>query len=364
MNKILLGQHADFSIYWDNETARNGHALVTGKSGAGKTTALLHLAKILHKAREYVYVLDYANYFPSNASASEEEILQHPAIWNPFNSHHPSDSNATDVLLCYADMLANIWKIGSCQKPLITRALLDLNTLTDIPMNSHNPFYDYLSVDNGMIRRDLAFLAYCLTAHGTKDYCSLADRFLDLVLLTKSRPTTKPCNCLPINSTPGNFTILRFPTTGPYINAQLTDLFLWHLWNNAAVQSNPSPVTVICDEAKLLNWHKLGIVRKILNEGRHEKINLFLATQSLTDELVNTALSSIRQADLHLAFAPPDTDCSSIAKSIFQKSGKEHINLLANLTPGQCFARGALCSDRTPTFHQAIKINIPQKEVF
>lgn len=165
-----------------------------------------------------------------------------------------------------------------------------------------------------------------------------------------------------MNGMPANLTILRFPPVGPSINAQLTDLFLWYVWYSANEQDSPSPVTIICDEAKLLNWNKLGIVRKILNEGRQHKINLFLAMQSLTDELAKTALSSIMQPDLHLAFTPPDTDCRSIAKLIFNKTTKDCLDLLTNLPPDQCFAKGTLCSDRTPTFQQTIQINIPHEE--
>lgn len=348
----------EFEIFWDTLLSQNRHVLVTGKSGSGKTTALLHLAQELQKSSSSVYFLDYTGGVPMHGPLHTQDILQHPYIRDTF-SQHSMEQNAVENLLRYTDITANIWKLGVQQKSMITNALLRMNCLTSKRLDNKNLYVEYVMSENGNILRNINALAYCLASFNSKQYFALANRFLDYVLITNNGVSLQPPL---LEQTSATLTVFKFPKVGQALNSQLTDIFLWSLFLKYKDTEKLKPVTIICDEARLLNWSKAGIVSKILNEGRKSNINLILATQSLTDEIPKSALPSIFQADLHLAFAPPVTDQKIIAKSLFDRSSAADTEKLSSLPAGHCFARGYLCSDKTPTFPQTLRVKIPLPE--
>lgn len=360
MCKTYIGNYGDLRIFRDTLATHNQHILATGKSGAGKTTALRHLSKELQSCGHLVYFLDYSESIPQNLPILRQNILLHPYITNTFNQHN-SEQNAVSNLLCYSEMIANVWKLGCRQRNLVTESLFRMDSLTPESLLSSNRFTRLVSHENGCISHDITALAYCLESRHTKECAMLADKFLDYALITNSASQLRKQTLLEHKSTPC-FTVLEFPKSSQTLNTQIVDIFLWSLFFKYRDDKNLPPVTVICDEARLLNWSKTGIVSKIMNEGRKCKLNLVLATQSLTDELPKTALTSIMQADLHLAFAPPITDQTIISKSIFGKPTADNIAALSSLQVGYCFARGYLCSERTPTFQQTINIKIPYEK--
>jgi len=359
LNLIFLGNHTETKIFWNADVTHNRHIIITGKSGAGKTTTLLHLFTELQKSSKYIFFLDYTGSILQYKQISAHDILMHPYIKDTFNQHNLKQDAAINLLL-YSDMIANIWKLGVRQKAMITNTLLQMEHLSLKHLNTENRYAEFLTFESGKPLYNVSTLAYCLAEHKTKEYLLLADKFLDYILTTG----THTCVYTPLleqTSTP-RLTTLKFPSVSHTLNAQLTDVFLWSLFFKYKNTENHPPVTIICDEARLLNWSKTGIVTKILNEGRKCKISLILATQSLADEIPKSALPSIFQADLHLAFAPPITDQTIIAKSLFNKPSAENITALSKLPTGYCFARGRLCSDKTPTFQQTVKIKIPLSE--
>lgn len=357
MRKILLGYNQNFKIYTDRLSSKNGHVLITGKSGAGKTTALMHLAQEISANKERVYFLDYADCITTPCVTSRN-ILHDWSVTHTFEQHE-SHQNAVSTLLCYSEIIADIWSLGEKQKMMITDALLQLERKHSIPLNTQNPFYPFLNLENGQLRGDIVTLAYLLSNRKANEYKNLANRFLDIVLLLEDSFYT---DMILEDNVPTYLTILNYPAVAQKLIAKLTDLFLWSIFLKHVGTESPPPVTIICDEIGLLNWRNSGILQKLLNEGRKFNINLILATQSLTDKLPKSAINAVMQADLHLAFTPTVTDYKLIAKSLYNKATQETISSLSDLPTGECFVRGHLCSDKTPTFEQTLKVHIPYEE--
>lgn len=355
MDKILLGYKNQFQILADMLSAQNRHILITGKSGAGKTTALQHLAKEISSNNEQVYFLDYAQCMTASYT-TPKNILQQDAITYTFEQHD-STQDATEVLLRYSEIVANIWNLGDKQQAMITSALLQMNSSRIL--NPMNPFFSFLNFENGIMRGDIAALAYFLSEQGSNDFKNLANKFLDVSLLLRSFSCADK---LVEENTSSNFVVLKYPSVTQKLNSRLTDLFLWSIFMKQVEAEVPLPITIICDEVGLLNWRSAGILQKLLNEGRKFNINLILATQSIADKLPKSAINAVKQADLHLAFAPPDTDYTLIAKSLYNKATRDTISTLLDLPTGSCIVRGHLCSDKTPTFEQTLKIHIPYEE--
>lgn len=357
MKKILLGVNQQYNIYMDRLSSKNGHVLITGKSGAGKTTALMHLAQEISTKKEQVYFLDYANCITAPCMA-KRNILHDRSVTHTFEQHKPHQK-AVSSLLYYSEIIADIWNLGEKQKMMITDALMQMEWKRSIPLNTQNSFYPFLNFENGQLRGDIVTLAYLLSNRRTNEYKNLANRFLDIVLLIADNFHTD--RTLEEKAS-AYLTILNSPSVAPKLIAKLTDLFLWSVLIKHAETKSPPPLSIICDEIGLLNWRNSGILQKLLNEGRKFNINLILATQSLTDKLPKSAINAVMQADLHLAFTPTVTDYKLIAKSLYNKATQETISSLSDLPIGECFVRGHLCSDKTPTFEQTLKVHIPYEE--
>ena len=151
MKKVYIGTIAPFKIFWDTEVSQNRHVLVTGKSGSGKTTALLHLAHELLKSSGSVYFLDYTSgVVPLHGPLHTQDILQHPHIRDTFSLHNPEQDEVAN-LLRYADITANIWKLGVRQKSMVTNAMLRMNCLSLKQPDAKNPYAGYLTIRHNLL---------------------------------------------------------------------------------------------------------------------------------------------------------------------------------------------------------------------
>lgn len=75
------------SIIWDPDTAQNGHLMITGGSGAGKTRLAKELMEFLHNKRKNIHVVDVQNTLGMTAVPERVfkfEVRNSPYSINPF----------------------------------------------------------------------------------------------------------------------------------------------------------------------------------------------------------------------------------------------------------------------------------------
>lgn len=348
--KLFLGHYDSLKIYRDNTCSNNLHILVTGETGTGKSTALIHLAKELAKTGAEIYIPDYSGYFTTSNLGIRESILEHPAISQPFKGHQ-KDEEAPVVLLRYAEMLADIWHLGPNQYALVVSALMEMSDMNYETLNFQNPFARYLRFSESQLCYDIGLLSYCLVEIDEKEGKRLAERFLDILILQKPYQKT-------LSLQDSNIKTLTYPAINGTLISRLTNMFLYSIFMKHAYQKNTATTYIILDEIQNLNWALNSVLVKLLKEGRKFNINLILATQTLTDEFSKPILNAILQADLHLIFNPPASDYRLINKIICDTRYNDSKPCLPT---GFCLASGYLCADHTNTYRQCVKIQIPSE---
>lgn len=120
----------------------------------------------------------------------------------------------------------------------------------------------------------------------------------------------------------------------------LVEVVLSCLWKDR-IENNLPDFTIVLDEVQRLYLGSSSLVRQLLREGRKFRINLILATQSLSIFPRDT-VSMLEQAGTKLYFPPAQMDLQRIAKSLHHIHGGDWHQSLAQLRRGECVADGIL----------------------
>lgn len=361
MNDTLhIGSNNLNNIFYYPEKNLNGHVLITGKSGSGKSNAIKNISKQLVQTNAKLFIFNFSNSFEQNLkNFTYIDILLHPCIREPF-SIHANVNNAYDSLIQYVDIISSIWKLGTSQRACIIRALVAMqniyiNNLTIL--NCNNSFYPYIDTSFVLPKPDFALLAYLLEEMNTTISTRLTDKFLDIILQV-SNDIDFYQKLIPLNNK--SHIIYQFPSSNCEINKKLTELFLWSAWINRSNNYDNSmpPFYIIIDECQQLNFTSDSIMKKLLTEGRKFGFNLILATQSLFHAFSKEVQTNLLQCGLRLIFSPPEAELVSSAKSIEQSNWQEWTFILRNLSKGECIAVGIL-SGHTYYSFQKIKVKTP-----
>ncbi|WP_027295720.1 hypothetical protein [Robinsoniella sp. KNHs210] len=365
-NKLYIGQNNTNPIYYLPDKNINGHILITGKSGSGKTSAIKNILNQLSQTDALLYALDFSKSLELKPTDfSNLDILLDFSITKPFSTHY-NGNNASQTLLQKADIISSVWKLGSTQRTCIIKALLAMQSIflkNSMILNSNNSFLPYMKASTNLPEPDFALLSYLLEEINTTTSINLSEKFIDIILHVYSDNVLSQ-KILPLDHR--RHIIYNYPSSNCEINKKLTELFLWNIWiirsNNYDI-SMP-PIYIILDECQQLSFNDNTIMKKLLTEGRKFGFNLILSTQSLFYGFDKAAQSSLMQCGLRLIFNPPEAELSLTAKSIEQSNWKEWHDILRNLSVGESIAVGFFSSLRNNAF-QKIRLKTPRaiKEV-
>ncbi|MSS11314.1 ATP-binding protein [Clostridium sp. WB02_MRS01] len=309
----------------------NYHMTIQGASGSGKTHALKNYALQAAALGFPVIIIDSSGSY----KLSEEEkawgfssaitpvtinVYQHGIDINPFQSLQLDtdlEERRVDTALRVTELFSHVLCLGSRQENTLYEAMLSMMTI--MPGNIEHK-----------IQTLLELIHDTRGAHANSLYGKLKPLF-DQKIFTVDKSSFNAYK-------PGYVYIYDLQFFTDDTKQFLSDIILWHIWNQATLRGNINHKTfIILDEAQLFNHSSNSPIARMLTEGRKVGIGLWLGTQFINNNFSKTAISRIQQSSTKIYFKPNDCDLKGIAKEI-DPNNNNWTQLLKNLKLGECIA--------------------------
>lgn len=332
MNSFILGNYKDKAVKISRENSINGHILITGGSGTGKTNLLKVIMN--QTCDDHVLVLDYSGSFAQfgdteHISADKTSIL-HDFCGNVDAENISAITNAIQAA----------YRLGTSQKATVMKALNKMAKKSYYsyeisPGDRESMFYDFLTFEEGQARQDWALLAFILDTECGGSGTIIAARLMELVVALhgkKGLETKQEGMC-----------VVEFPTENGSGVSEMVELYLWDLWRKQVQyyqQGQVRTATIVIDECQVLNWKKGSIAEKMLSEGRKFGISMLLSTQFTKNNFPQRVITSFMQSGIRLIFQPPESDLKEIAQSLDLVNWHGWFKKLQKLPKGHCIACG------------------------
>lgn len=347
MRTFALGITEGCYIDLDLSKAVNGHFLITGTSGAGKSCAGQLLIRNLTEAGYTTIVLDQHRLFcPEN-------------IWQPLR-------NDIFVLSDEVDALNKGIPVPLFSAMQLPGGYQESNE--DVAYALTGIFKQALRLGGKQaadLRRGILHMVSEGTYHtdgiaGLKDILQFVDSSSAVRVEDKLQPIFNHNIFIDGNFIKnGKINIVRLSDFDLDTQGIISEILLSYLWRKAQAGAFiEAPVWVYCDECQNLNLGVTGVLPKILSEGRKLGLNLILITQRIEDP----KFKSFTQAGTQLYFKPALSDANKIAKRLSSSRYADTAMSLATLRVGECIATGALMKGKLP-IKRPLKIKIEPNNV-
>lgn len=347
-NKIFLGTHKDKKVYLDMGKNANGHMLITGSTGTGKTNFLKNYMGELKEHQ--IVILDYSGSYGGLKDAKWVNATETAELLNFFEDY------TDETMGVLADAIQGAFRFGLSQRATIIRALSKMmKPLKQEELSAEtedNFFRKYLRFDNGIARKDWALFTYLLSCKCESKGEQLASRMVEIVVHLSGKEVIQEHS-----DDKSGILIVGFSVEYSGVNAQLVELYLWKRWLEQV--KNEKKITLVLDECQDLNWKKGSISERLLSEGRKFGISIILSTQFLVKNFPERVITSFTQSGFRVIFQPPEMEVKDIAKMLDSSSWKNYVGKLRNLRVGSCFVCGVLYLDERLS-RQKLEIRVPE----
>jgi DNA phosphorothioation-dependent restriction protein DptH len=343
--RILLGQKPNGeNVYWEygNKNLANKHALITGKSGYGKSYAIECILLEFAKNKIDSIIIDFSESFVDGklepifkeALNTISELKQIDIIFdkiniNPFKSGYIEvgdrniPENSSNVADRFRNVITKIYGLGPQQSTTIYTCVKD-------GIDEHG---DKMTLN---ILRDMLE-----KKESTKSETVLSR----LVVLFDNDPFnyTSPIDWKDYNKRNGVCHLFELQGFQDDLKKVITEFILWDIWNYKILSSsNKLPLPIILDEMHNLTTDKKSPVYKILNEGRKHNISGIFITQDILSRFDKNFVNSVQNTAGKLYFFPPEEITNKVATFLNKADNridtKEWANALANLPKGSCIS--------------------------
>lgn len=320
----------------------NGHTILLGESGSGKTYCTQVLVSELAKAGKTVYILDLTG------SLSKNQV----------------EPDFFDIIKGQLNYV-NVARDG-LQMNLFERIMMDEETL-EKDSDLAGRMIDSLTscIGKGEIQRALLYekikmmLEYCNEIGGPPSL-----ELLSKILSEERGTTPKKIISKMMQLTDGkyfgvspsqrglkncgNIKLMQMQSVPHGIQKVLTDLILWQIWSHAVQSgSKDNPQYILIDEFQNVRLRPSSPLYKILCEGRKFGLNLILATQFFKCKFAEEVEMAVAQIGNKLFFRPPDREAKFIAGFLTQDSTetKTYEVKLRGLRKGEAMLKGDVYFD-------------------
>lgn len=309
----------------------NGHMLVLGQSGCGKTYFCCHRLEEIVEEGGNALVVDYSN------SYSREELVNHKVQIevdekNPCETTVIFELKAGDKALAVEQITNALVGIADIQS-YKQRELLQSCCEELLEDNKPFSFPDLIQ----RLRVSLWELEGVKGEGDTRQNLSrLLARFMKLQHLkkffvgidTQEKPQGR------------GVTILQLSDLPEELSHVITALCLNLLWQEIrGSKGKPRYSTILLDEIQNLNLKPGSALYSLLREGRKFGVNLILSTQYICD-FDAAARAALEQAGTMLFFHPRVDDCKWIGRQLAQKQDRDWTMPLLSLKKGQALLYG------------------------
>lgn len=306
-------------------SAANQSVLITGISGSGKTCRMQQIELDAEHAGQTIIVIDTAH-----SHDSEQIFLPIRSEYEPVTNRISALRDGINLHPFFSGKkrsTPDFMTINNITQAISRPANLGVNQTKLLRAAVSTAFHNHTPETN-----DLQSIGSNLKALGTPGE-DLFERLWGLFECNVIR-TGKP------QIQPQRINILDFSDLDDSTQRILVEVVLSCLWKDR-VENNLPDFMVVLDEVQRLYLGSSSLVRQLLREGRKFRINLILATQSLSIFPRDT-VSMLEQAGTKLYFQPAQMDLQRIAKSLHHIHGGDWHQPLAQLRRGECVADGIL----------------------
>lgn len=330
-----IGKYKNRIVTFDDATGTNGHILVMGESGSGKTVQCQKLISSAVQQNATVIALDmhgalsddqiFWKYKPifeqyvHNINKKMEGIGCN--LLTPVKYADGTMENVIDTIGSVTEVLAEAIKAGSRQRSELRKALEFLYE------NEEYEKYGFKSLDTALYNA------------GTKEAEILRDK---LYFLT-AHNVFVPENDFYIENKINIFRLSRYDLKTQQLIAEILLSYIWRL--AMADKFKKSPVYIFLDECHNLPTGRNNTLAQFLAEGRRFGINLILATQIMEEGKTSIVQQRLTQCGVKLYFKPASSKVAMTAKMIDPNRVGEWSRLLRTLQVGEFITDGRFMVD-------------------
>lgn len=329
---IKIGRNQGKDVFYDPSRAQNGHMLLLGKSGTGKTTESEKIMLSLVQEGATVIAFDVHQTLALDQIFKDLEVefsenceihdVYADGICCPFFTPLQLPSGNTEKKIATVEamtaVMERVFRLGIDQKASLRRALSDIMETGAYQKDGLLAVDKVLHRMGGKVETHVREKLHMLT-HG--------EIFIDGDFFVAK----------------GKINIIRLSDFPEDTQVEVAEMILAFIWRLALARALPcSPIYVFIDEVQNLSLTKNSIVAKLLSEGRKFGVNLIFATQSLRGGFSRAEAERIQQADLEFFFKPADDEMAKIASMIDRAEAKTWMLELSRLERAECIVKGSL----------------------
>lgn len=331
-NQLFLGNTiSQEPVVIDFKELANSHMLVTGMSGVGKTYGLQVFSERIFQNGSAVTILDYSGsylldqlepWFIQGTLGSLQIINAYKDgiqlnLFNPLQLEKDLLEKNCDTAKRVSELFSQALKLGSKQQNVLYKGIRQMQE-------------DMISKNNHC----LDYLLNILQSFG-RESTSLLQKLLPILEQKVLNSSSQHINFC----TPSEIRIINLQHFSLENQRILSDIILWEIWNQSvANKTSERRVTVVLDEAQLLNLSANSPVTKILTEGRKYGIGIWLATQFIHDNFSSDVTHRLSQAATRIYFRPDEKELPYTSKDIDSQEKGWYL-ILKNLGRGDCVVK-------------------------
>ena len=323
MKKFIIGNDKNANpIVWEQEKNMNGHLLITGMTGSGKTYALRYLMKQLIQQKDADQIIVFDTCYSFEKEFCDELSAEGRVI-------HVRKDGFPDILTYFqkksdevfmssyevTDIIQRCFELGSRQKITFQKACEHMfaqkNNYERITLSEILDSVDEETKYGIDTKAKLQLL--------NAEFLNRDDvEFLDRLLSQKEQ----------------KYIVFNLSDIPLSLQTFCIEMILWFLtafvWNE-----DKKDRTIVLDEFQNMKITKDSALRKLLVEGRKFGINLWMATQTL-EIFPKEQVVVLSQAACKLYFRPSITEKRQILKVVRKEKQDIWMKLMENLRMGQC----------------------------
>lgn len=333
MIRLNLGQYENKPVIFDRLLATNGHMIILGATGNGKTTQVTRVMIELAEAGVTVLAFDTNNIFsdlqihPAYLKKFKEKICEVDVynegitlpLFTPFIFSDGESEKLVDMVDSVTEAFAKTFKFGVKQKATLRTA---------IDAVAKGAEYESSGIQAIASKLDNIGTAKAMEVRERISQITDHNVFRDGDLFIKS----------------GKINLVRISKFSDDTQQKIMEILSAILWKYAAKEKFVKEgLYIVFDECQNMDLGKNGMIGKILVEGRRFNLNLILSTQVLSQEAHITKLMT--QAALIMNFKPAKSEIRTVAALIDKTREDSWAAILHRLKKGEFVASGAIVYD-------------------
>ena len=321
--QINVGKHRGKAVFLDTQNAMNGHILLVGKSGSGKTVEAQRILKQVAEQNGTVIAFDmhqtladdqifpdYRAFF--SKTHCDVDVYRDGLsceLFSPVMYPDGTQECLIDTVNAVVSVFSRIFRLGCNQRVVLRRAMMKM-------------------AESGLYKSK-GFIAIDEILAQEEDNVAVGLR--EKLFTFSHRNIFRPGELF---LKKGMINIVRLGKFDVATQEMVAELVLAYIWRLAfANKFTNENIWIFVDECQNLSAGRNGILAQLLSEGRKFGLKLILVTQQFMQEANKQPL--ITQCASILLFQPDANRVNCMARMIAPSSTKDWIHLLASLKRGE-----------------------------